>query len=189
MSPSFSGLNLVFLGPAGSGRSTEAKYLAERFGIPHISSREILRRCALEDTELGRQARGCLERGELVSDEVMTSLMLQRLDRPDCARGFLIDGYPRTVQQAAMLDGILAELGRGIELVVLFNITEEIAINRLDGSSPEDVRRRLADYDAQTRPVAELYASRDQLYEVDATRSSAEVREAVIRGLEKPVAS
>jgi adenylate kinase len=119
----------------------------------------------------------------------MAGLILQRLDLPDCARGFLLDGYPRTVEQAAMLDGILAELGRSLELVVVFRTTEESALERLQGARPEDVRRKLEQYWAQTEPLVELYASRDQLFEVDATRPLSEVRQAVIRGVETPVAS
>lgn len=190
MSPCFSSLNLVFLGPPGSGRSTQARLLAERFGIPHISSLEILRSHVTEDTAFGREAHQSILQGDLVSDQVMTGLMLQRLDRPDCVRGFLVDGYPRTTEQAGMLDGILAELGRAIELVVFFAIPDDVALKRLEGEDrPEIIRERLKVYHARTEPLVKLYESRDQLFEVDATRSYDEVSQAVIRGLETPVAS
>ena len=131
MSPTYSSLNLVLLGPPGSGKSTQARQLAASYSLPHISTREMLREEVARQTVAGNQARKEMERGELVSDRLLAGLMLHRLDRDDCARGFILDGYPRTVEQAALLDGILAELGRSIERVVLIDVPLDTGADRL----------------------------------------------------------
>ncbi len=131
MSPSYSSLNLVLLGPPGSGKSTQASRLASSFHLPHISTRAMLRDEVDRGTSVGVDARKVMERGELVPDRVLAGLMLQRLDRDDCARGCILDGYPRTVEQAILLDGILAELGRSIERVVLIDLPLEVGVRRL----------------------------------------------------------
>jgi adenylate kinase len=131
MSPSFSGLNLILLGPPGSGKGTQARMLAESYCIPHISTGDLLRDEVQRETHLGAEARESMERGGLVPDKLMAGLILQRLDRDDCARGFVLNGYPRTVEQAGLLDGILGELGRVIERVVVFDVPDEVIVARL----------------------------------------------------------
>jgi adenylate kinase len=133
MSPTFSSLNLVLLGPPGSGKGTQARLLAERYQLPHISTGDMLWDEVANGTGLGGEVQPNLDRGELVSDQVMSGLILQRIDREDCARGFILEGYPRKIGQAELLDGILAELGRRIEQVVLLDVPDEVIVARLKG--------------------------------------------------------
>jgi len=133
MSPTFSSLNLVLLGPPGSGKGTQARLLAERYQLPHISTGDMLWDEVANGTGLGGEILPNLDRGELVSDKVMSGLILQRIDREDCARGFILEGYPRKLGQAELLDGILAELGRRIEQVVLLDVPDDVIVNRLEG--------------------------------------------------------
>jgi adenylate kinase len=133
MSPTFSSLNLVMLGPPGSGKGTQARLLAGRYQVPHISTGDMLWGEVANGTGLGGEVQRNLDRGELVSDRVMSGLILQRLDRDDCARGFILEGYPRRLAQAELLDGILAELGRGLERVVLLDVPDDVIVDRLKG--------------------------------------------------------
>ncbi len=133
MSPTFSSLNLVLLGPPGSGKGTQARLLAERYQLPHISTGDMLWGEVANGTGLGGEIQSDLDRGELVSDQVMSGLILQRIDREDCARGFILEGYPRKVAQAELLDGILAELGRRVEQVILLDVPDEVIVSRLRG--------------------------------------------------------
>jgi adenylate kinase len=133
MSPTFSSLNLVLLGPPGSGKGTQARLLAERYQLPHISTGDMLWHEVANGTGLGGEIHPELDRGELVSDKVMSGLILQRIDHDDCARGFILEGYPRRLGQAELLDGILAELGRRIERVVLLEVPDEVIVARLSG--------------------------------------------------------
>jgi adenylate kinase len=133
MSPTFSSLNLVLLGPPGSGKGTQARLLAERYQLPHISTGDMLWHEVANGTGLGGEVQPSLGRGELVSDQVMGGLILQRIDREDCARGFILEGYPRKVAQAELLDGLLAELGRRIEHVILLDVPDDVIVARLEG--------------------------------------------------------
>lgn len=133
MSPAFRSLNLILLGPPGSGKGTQARLLAERYCIPHVATGEILREEVRKGSELGRDVEAAVSRGELVADNVMRGIILRHLDRESCARGFLLDGYPRTVEQAGMLDDLLAELGRAIERVILLTLPEAQIQDRLSG--------------------------------------------------------
>lgn len=131
--PTFSSLNLVLLGPPGSGKGTQARALAERYQVPHISTGDMLWDEVANGTGLGGEVQSNLDRGELVSDKVMSGLILQRIDREDCARGFILEGYPRKIEQAELLDGILAELGRRVEQVVLLHVPDDVIVARLKG--------------------------------------------------------
>lgn len=133
MAPSYSSLNLVLLGPPGSGKGTQARLLAERYQLPHISTGDMLWGEVANGSGLGGSVERDLDRGQLVSDRVMSGMILQRLDRDDCARGFILDGYPRRLAQAELLDGILAELGRKIERVVLLDVPDDVLVDRLAG--------------------------------------------------------
>ncbi len=159
MSPTFSSLNLVLLGPPGSGKGTQARLLADRYQLPHISTGDMLWHEVANGTGLGGKVQSSLDRGELVSDQVMSGLILQRIDREDCARGFSLEGYPRKLAQAELLDGLLAELGRRIEHVILLDVPDDVIVSRLEGRliHPQSGRVYHERYDApQTAGVDNL---------------------------------
>jgi adenylate kinase len=123
-------LDLVLLGPAGAGKGTQARRIAARYGIPHIASGDLLRRHREQDTELGRQARGFMERGALVPDELVISMILERMRQPDAAGGGLLDGFPRTLAQAQALDRSLEEEQRAIKMALYLEVPVEELVER-----------------------------------------------------------
>ena len=126
-------MRLVMLGPPGAGKGTQAKRLAERLGVPHISTGEILRGAAAAGTRLGKEARRYMDDGGLVPDPVMVGLVEERLAQPDAGRGFILDGFPRTVGQAEALDGILAKGGKPLEAVLQIAVPRDELVRRLAG--------------------------------------------------------
>jgi adenylate kinase len=126
-------VNLIFMGPPGAGKGTQAEIFHERRGVPHISTGDILRAAVREGTEIGRQAQAYMQRGDLVPDAVMQEIVAHRLREPDTAAGFILDGYPRTLPQAHALDALLAEMRRSLDAVVFFEIREEVLLRRLTG--------------------------------------------------------
>lgn len=133
-------LNLIFLGPPGAGKGTQAQRLTQRYGIPQLSTGDILRRAVAEGTTLGRQAKALMDAGKLVPDEVVNGIVDEALARPEAQRGFLLDGYPRTVAQATALDEMLARRGRKIDYVLNLEVPTEVLVDRLSGrlSCPKD---------------------------------------------------
>lgn len=169
-------MRVVFLGPPGAGKGTQAERFAALRAVPHISTGEILRQAVAEGSELGRKAQSFMDSGALVPDELMAGVVSARLGRADCARGFLLDGFPRTVPQAELLDE------RGIELdhVVQIDVPSEEVVQRLMGrgrgdDTPETVRNRIATYERQTQPLVDHYAARGLLRRVDGLGSVDEV--------------
>ncbi|RZN37021.1 MAG: adenylate kinase [Methanophagales archaeon ANME-1-THS] len=126
-------MQIVLFGPPGSGKGTQAKRLAERYGIPHISTGDILREHLKRKTKLGLEARAYMDRGALVPDDILIGLIKDRLSQPDCASGFILDGYPRTVPQADALSVILTELGKKLDVVLTINVPDAELIKRLAG--------------------------------------------------------
>ncbi|MFH1269602.1 MAG: adenylate kinase [Candidatus Omnitrophota bacterium] len=126
-------MNIILLGPPGAGKGTQAKALSQRLSLPHISTGDILRQNVSEGTELGRQAKDYMNRGALVPDELVTQMLKERISRPDIKDGFILDGYPRNISQAAALDGILNERGAAIDLVIYLDSSEPVIIQRLSG--------------------------------------------------------
>ena len=124
---------LLFFGPPGAGKGTQAHAVAVEFGIPHISTGEMLRDAARKQTPLGLAAQLRMDRGELVSDEVVSAIAAERIARPDCARGFILDGFPRTIGQAEFLDALLGEQGRGQPLVLYIQVNSGSLLKRLGG--------------------------------------------------------
>lgn len=127
------GCRIVLLGLPGAGKGTQAERLAAALGVPHVSSGDLFREHLDKGTELGREARAYIERGDLVPDEVTIGMVAERLARPDCARGFVLDGFPRTVPQAEALDRVLSEMGARLDVVPLIRVSEEVALARLAG--------------------------------------------------------
>lgn len=124
---------LVLLGPPGAGKGTQAKRLAERLGLPHISTGDILRRNVSDGTELGKQAKGIMEKGLLVPDQLVAQMLDQRFNGPDIKKGFILDGYPRNLAQAKTLGEILKRKGIAVNLVVYLNTSDAVVVKRLTG--------------------------------------------------------
>jgi adenylate kinase len=124
---------LVFLGPPGSGKGTQAKLLAEKLKIPHISLGDILREEVRQETEVGRRARDVMNQGKLVPDELTIELTRKRIDRPDCKNGFILDGFPRSAVQAEALDNMFREKKLSLERVLYFEVSEDQVVERLSG--------------------------------------------------------
>jgi len=127
------GCRVVLLGMPGAGKGTQAERLAQALGVPHVASGDLFREHLDKGTELGRRARGYIERGDLVPDDVTIGMVAERLARPDCADGVVLDGFPRTVAQAQALEGVLARLGVALDSVLLVHVSEEVALARLAG--------------------------------------------------------
>lgn len=126
-------MNIILLGPPGAGKGTQAKKIAEYYSIPHISTGDILRENITNNTELGLQAKSYMSRGELVPDNVLIEIIKDRLSRQDCSKGSLLDGYPRTIQQADALGSILEESGKKLDLVLNIDVADGELIKRLSG--------------------------------------------------------
>ena len=126
-------MNVVLFGPPGSGKGTQAKMLAEKYGAPHISTGDILRENLKNKTKLGLEAKSYMDKGELVPDDVLIGIIKDRLAQPDCAPGFLLDGYPRTLPQADALSKILNELGKKLDVVLNIDVPDVELIKRLAG--------------------------------------------------------
>ncbi len=126
-------MNIVLFGPPGSGKGTQAKLLAEKYGIPHISTGDILRENLKNKTKLGLAAKSYMDRGELVPDDVLIGIIKDRLSQSDCASGFLLDGYPRTVPQADALRTILSEMGKKLDIVLNIDVHDDELMKRLTG--------------------------------------------------------
>jgi adenylate kinase len=185
-------VRIVFLGPPGSGKGTQAKSLAQSLGVPMISTGEILRGAVRAGTSLGLKARVTMESGGLVPDDVIVALVRERLDQPDVRRGFILDGFPRTTQQAEELDRILASGGAasGLTAVINLRVSEEAVVDRLRGRAnqenraddhPEAISERLRVYQEKTEPLVAFYRKRGLLLEVDGMGDIAEVEDRIAR--------
>ncbi|MGB5933865.1 MAG: adenylate kinase [Anaerolineae bacterium] len=126
-------MNLILLGPPGAGKGTQAALLSQRLGTPHVASGDLFREAMKKGTGWGKKARSYMERGVLVPDEVTNAMIEKRLKESDCAQGVILDGFPRTIEQARALEGILAERGKKIDRVLLIQVSEGTLIERLSG--------------------------------------------------------
>lgn len=163
---------LIFLGPPGSGKGTQAQILSQAQKIPHISTGDILRDAVAKKTHLGEKAQSYMDKGELVPDELMLELVRDRLSQGDVAAGWILDGFPRTVVQATFLDELLYEISQSCDRVIKFDVPDEVLIVRLLGRGRKDdteeiVRHRLDVYREQTAPLIDFYRNRSQLASID----------------------
>ncbi len=126
-------MNIVFLGPPGAGKGTQAKKIAEKYGIPQISTGDMFREHLSKGTELGLKAKEYMDKGQLVPDEVVLGMVEERLKQPDCEKGFILDGFPRTVPQAEALDQLLEKMGKKIDYAICIDVPDEELVKRLTG--------------------------------------------------------
>ncbi len=124
-------MNLILLGAPGAGKGTQAKMISEKYGIPQIATGDMLREAVAKGTELGKKAKEYMDRGELVPDEIVIGIVKERLQQPDCEKGFILDGFPRTLAQAEALDEMLKELGKEIDAVINISVPEEEVVKRI----------------------------------------------------------
>ena len=175
-------MRLILLGPPGAGKGTQAQRLVSKYGIVHLSTGDMLRAAVAAGTPVGQRAKAIMERGELVPDDVVIAIIADRIRQPDAARGFVLDGFPRTVPQAEALDRLLAERGMKLDGVIELKVDEGILLARIENraremagrgeklradDNPEVLKGRLSTYRAQTAPLAGYYAAQRQLKSVD----------------------
>lgn len=181
-------MRVLLLGPPGAGKGTQAVKLAEKLGIPQISTGELFRRNIKEGTKLGVEAKRYLDAGDLVPSDLTNELVDDRLNNPDAANGFILDGYPRSVEQAKALHEMLERRGTDIDAVLEFRVSEEVLLERLKGRGRADdtddvILNRMKVYRDETAPLLEYY--RDQLKTVDAVGTMDEVFARALRALGK----
>ncbi len=165
-------MRIVFLGPPGVGKGTQAKRLSADLGIAHLSTGDMLREAMLARTDLGRLAAGYVDCGKLVPDSVILDLVASRLDEPDCQRGYLLDGFPRTVAQGEGLKALLARRGAKLSAVIALTAEVDELVKRLIARGRSDdredvIRTRLVEYDKQTAPLIDYYRGQDLLITID----------------------
>jgi adenylate kinase len=165
-------VNVLLLGPQGSGKGTQAKRIADEYGLTHVATGEMLRSAIASGTPLGQRLKPIVDSGQLVSDDLMIELIRERLDEPDTADGFILDGFPRTMAQAAALDAMLREIGRDIDITFELQVPDAVSVERLlkrsreEGradDTPEVIAERLETYHRETEPLVEHYRARGNL--------------------------
>ena len=188
-------MRLVVLGPPGAGKGTQAVRIAEQFACADVATGDIFRANVAEGTELGRAAQEYMDRGDLVPDEVVIAMVMERLAERDCDSGFVLDGFPRTVAQAEALDRRLADLGAPLHGVLFFEACEEELLRRLAGraaaqhradDAEQTIRHRLEVFAIKTRPLIDYYRHRRLLSMVDGVGQVDEVTIRVLSGLPTP---
>ena len=188
-------MNVLLLGPQGSGKGTQARRISTEYGIPQIATGDMLRRAIADKTPLGRLVRPIYDAGRLVPDDLMIDLIRERLDSPDARNGFVLDGFPRTMAQAEALDEMLREIGRELDIVFDLQVPDDgTLIDRLQKRAAEEGRaddtpaaiaQRLALYREQTEPLIEHYRARGNLVGIPADRSVEEVFAEIQKALEQ----
>ncbi len=185
-------MRLILLGPPGAGKGTQAEILVAAYGIPQLSTGNILRAAIADKTPMGLAAKEIMDRGDLVSDEIVNGIVSERLDHEDCKPGFILDGFPRTIPQAVALEQMLADKGMGLDAVVEITADPDVlvarVINRAKESNRADdnsdvIRNRLAVYSEQTAPLVEFYRGKGLLKSVDGMQPVEEVTAAIRRAV------
>ena len=174
-------MNVILLGPPGAGKGTQAQRLVEKYGIVQLSTGEILRGAVASGSALGKQAKEVMEAGQLMPDDLMIRIISDRIDQPDCANGFILDGFPRTVPQADALDKLLSQKGLALDHVIELKVDDAALVARIRGRASEEsaagkaraddnaetLKKRLAVYHEQTAPILPYYRRKGVLKAVD----------------------
>jgi len=179
-------MRLILLGPPGAGKGTQAQRLVAKHHIVQLSTGEMLRAAAAAGTVVGKRAKAIMDRGELVPDDVMVQIIADRISQPDCANGFILDGFPRTVAQAEALDALLEKRRQSLDAVIEMRVEDALLLKRIEGRAKETggaraddnaktLGKRLAVYWAQTKPVADYYAGKGMLKTIDGVGTVEEV--------------
>ncbi|WP_413205171.1 adenylate kinase [Rhodospirillum sp. A1_3_36] len=176
------GKRVIFMGPPGGGKGTQAQRLEDKYGLKQLSTGDMLRAAVAAGTELGNKAKAIIDSGALVSDDIMVGMISERIDQPDCEPGIILDGFPRTVPQAEALDVMLSEKGMKIDAVIELRVEDSILYDRIrkraseagEGNiraddNEETLRKRLEVYHAQTAPILPYYGQKGLLHVVDGT--------------------
>jgi adenylate kinase len=186
--------NILLLGPQGAGKGTQGALIAEEYGIPHIATGDMLRRAISADGDLGRRIKPIYDAGGLVPDDLMIELIRERLNAEDAQKGFVLDGFPRTLAQAEALEDLLRELGRELDVVFGFQLDDQVGRERMlkraaeegrTDDTPEAIERRLRLYHEETEPLIEYYRTRGNLVGIHADRPIREVFAEIQQALEQ----
>lgn len=196
-------MNLILLGPPGAGKGTQAQLLAEKHGLVQLSTGDMLRAAVKAGSEIGKKAEAIMKSGGLVSDEIVIGIIADRIEQPDCAKGFILDGFPRTLKQADALGSLLTSKGKDLDAVVEIKVDDTILVSRIENraretlaaggtvradDNAEALKTRLMAYYRETSPLVGYYYAYRKLQTVDGMAPIAEVSlqiEAVLKGVAK----
>ncbi|WP_412057825.1 adenylate kinase [Bartonella sp. DGB2] len=193
-------MKLILFGPPGAGKGTQAKILTERYSLVQLSTGDMLRAAVAAQTEIGKKAQTVMDAGGLVSDEIVNQIVAERIEAPDCAKGFILDGYPRTIEQAEALQKILATKNSKLDAVIEFVVDEAVLLERIQqrvndmlsvggtvrsDDNPETFALRLKAYREKTAPLSAFYAQTGQLKKIDGMAPVEKVAETIATLLEK----
>tara|TARA_B100001027_G_scaffold208808_1_gene174418 strand:- start:639 stop:1190 length:552 start_codon:yes stop_codon:yes gene_type:complete len=164
-------LRIILFGPPGCGKGTQATFISEALAIPHLSTGDMLRSAVSSGSEIGLKAKNIMERGGLVSDQIVLSIVEQRIAKDDCEKGFILDGFPRTVNQAEKLDSLLSTSNK-LDYVLRIKVDEEEIIKRLidrarEDDKPDIIKHRFKTYNSETQPLIPFYEERKILFNID----------------------
>ena len=183
-------MHLILFGPPGSGKGTQAKILQDEWGLVQLSTGDMLRAAVAAGSELGLRCKSIMDRGDYVPDDIVIGIIAERLDQPDCAKGVVFDGFPRTVPQAEALDRMLKDRGAKISAVIELQVDDEALVGRVvqrgletggirGDDTPETLRNRLSVYKKNTTPLLEFYRGQGKLKSVDGMAPIPQVSEAI----------
>jgi len=189
-------LNLVLFGPPGAGKGTQAKVLVESRGLPQLSTGDMLRAAVKAGSPLGKKVDALLTKGELVSDDIVIDIIAERYDQPDCAKGAVFDGFPRTIPQAEALDAMLAKRGKKIDVVLELRVNDKVLLDRVEqrikeggilrsDDTPETLQHRLGVYYKNTAPLLDYYGKQGKVVTVDGMAPIADVTRQIAAALDK----